>query len=158
MTPLAAVADVAVRLGRALTVAEDALADPGLLAEASLLVLTHMKYPEDYYDALAVPTAVAIVTSRAVERVLTRNAQGLTTGAEETTQTAGIFAQTAKYPSGSTSGGPWLTRADRAMLDNVTGANRAYAIDTAPTSAWSDLTDEQALQYLLHGDDAWTAA
>jgi hypothetical protein len=132
VTPLATAADVETRLGRSLTEGETARVDPGLLEEASIKVLSHLKVSEDYYDEITIPATVVIVTSRMVARVIEQAANIIVTGADQITQSAGIFAQTATFTPGSTSGSPWLTKQDRADLDNVLGANKSFAIDTAP--------------------------
>lgn len=134
MVPLATVADVEARLGRSLTTAEDAKADPGLLEEASVKVIAYLGRAEDYYDALAIPSTVKIVTSRMVARCLEQSAAGVVPGMQQAGQTAGIFSQQTTFVAGSSNGSPWLTRADMADLDNVIGANKAFAVDTAPTN------------------------
>lgn len=139
MDSLANDAAVVLRLGRALTTAESGRT-AGLLQEATAIVLAYMKKPETYYDAanttpIPVPATVAIVTSRAVARVLEQAANGgSAVGADSVGQQAGPFGTQVTYTKGATSGGPWLTRADKTELDNVTGANRAYSVDTAPGS------------------------
>lgn len=139
MDSLATAADVVLRLGRALTTAESGRVS-GLLQEATMKVLSHMKKPETYYDAdqvpvIPIPATVTIVTSRAVARLLEKEASGgSAVGANSVGQQAGPFGTQVTYTPGATSGGPWLERPDRIDLDNVTGANRAYTVDTAPGS------------------------
>ena len=134
MIPLATTADVSTRLGREVTTAESARVDPGLLEEATVKVLAHLGVSEDFYDERTVPATVTIVTSRMIARVLEQAAAGALASADQVTQSAGIFSQTATFTSGSNSGGPWLTKADRADLDRVRGADKAFAVDTAPSA------------------------
>ena len=134
MVPLATDADVVARLGRELT-ASESNRTPGLLDEAAVKVLAHLRVSEDYYDTLTVPVTVTVVTSRMVARVLEQSAAGAITGADRVTQSAGIFSQTAQFGSGANSGGPWLTKQDRADLDNVLGDNKSFAINTAPAAS-----------------------
>lgn len=139
-TTLATVADVEARLGRPLTTSEEALTDPGLLEEASALVLAYLGCDPTDPDTGEVPEPVSIVTSRMVARVLRQEAAtapGLV-GATSATDTAGPFSQTRQYPAGITSGAPWTTAADKAILGpyQCAGADgKAYEIDTVPATA-----------------------
>lgn len=133
MTPLATDEDVETRLGRDLTTAESERT-PGLLDEASVMVLGHMRLSEDYYDEIAIPNTVTIVTSRMVKRVLDQDANSAPANAEQVTQSAGIFSQTFGFSQGSNTGSPWLTKQDRADLDNISGDNKSFAVDTAPSA------------------------
>lgn len=114
---LATAADVVARLGRPLTVAETAKVD-GLLEEASALVIGYLGCdPTDTsVEPPTVPAAVAIAVSRMVARVFEQTAAAGTTGSEVTTNTTGPFSQTLRFPAGSTSGAPWLTKADKLTL------------------------------------------
>lgn len=139
-TRLATVEDVAERLGRPLTPTELALTDPGLLDEASAIVLAHLGCDPTDPDTGAVPEPVSIVTSRMVARVLRQEAAtapGLI-GATSATDTAGPFSQTRQYPAGITSGAPWTTAADRAILApyQCRGADgKAFEVDPIPATA-----------------------
>lgn len=115
---LATAADVVVRLGRALTTAEEGKV-AGLLEEASALVIGHMGGcdPTDTsVEPPTVPAAVAIVVSRMVARVFEQTAAAGVTGSEATTDTTGPFSRTVRFAAGSTSGAPWLTKADKLTL------------------------------------------
>lgn len=134
MTPLATLADVEARLGRDLTTTEEAKADPGLIEEASVKVLAYLGRSEDFYATVEIPATVKIVASRMVARCLEQSGAGIVPGVQQAGQTAGIFSQQTTFIAGSSNGSPWLTRADMADLDNVTGANKAFAVDTAPSN------------------------
>lgn len=129
MIPLATNANVVTRLGRALTTAEATKAT-GLLDEASVKVLAHMGKPETYYDALTIPATVSIVTSRMVARALEQGVAGVVPGTQQAGTTTGPFGSQTTFVAGSSNGSPWLTRSDRADLDNVLGANKVFAVDT----------------------------
>jgi len=140
MTPLASSADVVTRLGRALTASETAKV-PGLLEEASVKVLAHLGKGETYYDALTIPATVSIVTSRMVARVLEQAPAGIVPGAQQTGVTTGPFSNQTTFVAGSSNGSPWLTRSDRADLNNAIGANKVLAVDTVATSYYDVATD-----------------
>lgn len=114
---LATAADVEARLGRPLTVAETAKV-AGLLEEASALVIGYLVCdPTDTsVEPPVVPAAVAIVVSRMVARVLEQTPAAGATGSEATTNTTGPFSQTVRFGAGTTSGAPWLTKADKLTL------------------------------------------
>lgn len=113
---LASAADVEVRLGRSLT-SEEIPKVESLLTEASVLV---EGYLDECFDALVtgismtVPVRVRVVVSRIVARCL--NAPTDSVGLESTQMSAGPYQQTRNYSEGLTSGGPWLTKADKMML------------------------------------------
>lgn len=110
---LAAEADVVARLGRPLTTAEQTRVS-GLLEEADVLVLAYLGLDA---DPDPVPAAVRVVTSRVVARVIERAAtQGVASDAESVTSQVGPFGRTLRFAAGSTSGGPWLTGADKTVL------------------------------------------
>ena len=145
MTPLASSADVVTRLGRALTTSETTKV-PGLLEEASVKVLAHLGKGESYYDALAVPVrtipaTVTIVTSRMVARVLEQATSGVVPGTQQTGVTTGPFSNQTTFVAGSSNGSPWLTRSDRADLNNAIGANKVFAVDRLATSYYDVATD-----------------
>jgi len=139
MIPLATSADVVTRLGRALTTAEATKAT-GLLDEASVKVLAHLGKPETYYDALTIPATVVIVTSRMVARVLEQGVAGVVPGTQQSGTTTGPFGSQTTFVAGSSNGSPWLTRSDRADLDNVLGANKVFAVDTMVLAAVDPLS------------------
>jgi len=120
--------DVATRLGRELTAAEAERAG-GLLDEASALVIGYLGCdPTDTsVEPPTVPSAVTIVVSRMVARVLEQTAAGVTTGSESTSEGLGPFSNTVRFAAGSTSGAPWLTKVDKVSL-------RAYRCDGGFTS------------------------
>lgn len=140
MTPLASSADVVTRLGRALTTPETTKVT-GLLEEASVKVLAHLGKGETYYAALAIPATVTIVTSRMVARVLEQAAAGVVPGAQQTGVTTGPFSNQTTFVAGSSNGSPWLTRSDRADLNNAIGANKVFAVDRLATSYYDVATD-----------------
>lgn len=120
---LAAVDDVVTRLGRPLTTQEQTRADPGLLEEASVLVLAYLNQDEGLDEwpvtdpVTPVPSAVVIVTSRMVARVLDQDAAVTRpVGAESVTQAMGPFSESYNFGAGSTSGSPWLTLNDKVQL------------------------------------------
>jgi len=114
---LATAADVELRLGRSLTAAEAAKVD-GLLEEASALVIGFLGCdPTDTsVEPPTVPAAVAIVVSRIVARVFEQTASVAEFGSEATTDSTGPFSTTVRYGAGTTSGAPWLTKADKLTL------------------------------------------
>jgi hypothetical protein len=140
MTPLATSADVVTRLGRALT-ATETVKVTGLLEEASVKVLAHLGKGESYYDALTIPATVSIVTSRMVARVLEQAPAGMVPGTQQTGVTTGPFSNQTTFVAGSSNGSPWLSRSDRADLNNVLGANKVFAIDTVASSYYDIATN-----------------
>lgn len=114
---LATAADVEARLGRTLTAAEAAKV-PGMLEEASALVIGYLGCdPTDTsVEPPTVPAAVAIAVSRMVARTLEQTAAAGASGSEATTNTTGPFSQTVRFGAGTTTGAPWLTKADKLTL------------------------------------------
>lgn len=106
---LATKADVEQRLGRALDTEEETRVD-GLIDEASALVTGWCRraIPDP------APKAVMIVVSRMVARVFDSPAEMV--GVESTQVSAGSFQLSRNYAADSSTGGPWLARADRIML------------------------------------------
>jgi len=134
LTPLAQSADVAARLRRALTTAEaDGVDD--LVEEASVKVLAHIGKGEDYFATVDIPTTVKIVTSRMVARVFEQAPAGVIPGTQQAGKTTGPFSTQTTFINGASSGGPWLTRSDRADLDNAMGANKVFGVDTLASSS-----------------------
>lgn len=129
MTPLCSESDVETRLSRSLTNEESERVQPGLIQEASVKVLAHMRKPETYYDGKEVPLTVRIVTSRSIARLLEQLAKGIAPGTQQTSAVAGPFSGQTTYLSGTTNGSPWLTLSDKADLDNINGDNRIFAVD-----------------------------
>jgi hypothetical protein len=102
--------DVANRLRRALTSAEEEYVD-AVIAEAQALVVAYLNRGEEPFETVEdVPSAVTVVTSRMVARVFQQDGQPI--GAE--TLTAGPFAT--KYVAGANSGSPWLANTDKLTL------------------------------------------
>lgn len=141
MATLATVADVRARLRPAVKhlATDDEDYTAGLIAEASVKVLAHLGKSESYHDTEPVPSAVTIVTSRAVARVLEQNSAGVVAGTQQSGTTAGPFSQQRTFVAGSGSGSPWLTRSDRADLDNAYGANKAFGRDRIVTTTTDDV-------------------
>lgn len=137
--PLAAVSDVEARLGRPLTATEATRAD-GLLPEASALVVGHLGGdPTDTsVDPPVVPDTVTIVVSRMVARIVEREATqtGDTHGAESVTNTVGPFGRTLNFGQGTTSGGPWLTKADKIMLRGEGGGVTSIGVSSGRTGRY----------------------
>ena len=106
MTAFAVQTDVEDRLRRVLTTEESTYID-AQIAEAQALVVGYVG--TDFSTLAAIPGAVTIVTSRMVTRVLEAGAGGSTQQ-----QAAGPFSTS--FVSGSTSGNPWLTAADKIAL------------------------------------------
>lgn len=101
--------DVEARLRRNLTDTE--LDDLEALAlEASYLIEGHVGriLGDDP------PQVAVVVASRMVARVF--GAPDAQSGVDSTQLSAGSFQLTQKFTEGSTSGGPWLARADKIML------------------------------------------
>ncbi|MDM7488715.1 hypothetical protein QT969_10470 [Rhodococcus sp. CSLK01-03] len=104
---LATVADVEARLGHPLTAEESTKAE-ALLSEASVLVEGFCRR----VFVAPIPTAVPVVVSRMVARVLA-TPEG-SEGVESTQMSAGSFQLTHRYSDSS--GGPWLSSSDKTML------------------------------------------
>lgn len=111
---LASVEDVQKALGRAPT-AEETARLPGLLDEASDLVIGHLGCePEP-----PVPDAVNRATARIVARVLMQDStagSGSTIGVTQISGTAGPFTRQMTLADGSGSSSPWLERTDKLKL------------------------------------------
>lgn len=105
---LASSPDVVDRLGRPLTTDEASRVD-GLLNEASALVEGWLGFTPD-----PVPSAVEIVVSRIVARVLTASTP--VPGLSDQEMRAGTFGLTQRFSAESSSGGVWLTRQDKITL------------------------------------------
>lgn len=120
MAPLANQDDVEARLRRSLT-KDEAEWLPGVLDEASQLVLAYCGDPE--FDP--VPDRVRIVTSRVAARMLS----GRSDSATATTNAAHVFSQTVSLNPDATSGGGWLTKADKLDLRRWARSGKAFSID-----------------------------
>ena len=97
------------RLGRSLTAAE-VVQVPGLLEEASALVAGYLgdAYPDPLTDV------VKVVESRIVARALTTS---VAAGVASRQESAGpVSLQTVMTADAASSGGIWLSKADRLML------------------------------------------
>lgn len=134
VTPLATQADVAERLGSALTQAQLTRVD-GLLAEASDLVVGHLG--EDPTVDGVVPAEVARVVSRMVARVLEQDVSH--PGVESMTDSAGPFAQTRRFTPGATAGGPWLAASDKVALRPFRSGMASIPISSGRTGQYRRL-------------------
>ena len=124
--------DVEKRLRRDLT-DDEAQWLPGMIEEAQALVVSYLACPPDKYEN-EVPSAVVLVTSRMVARVIQ---EGDTVepdmfGATQVGMTAGPYSQQTTFAAGARTGAPWLTKVDKSMLDPYRCAGKAFAIDTVP--------------------------
>ena len=130
MVALAAVDDVQMRLGRLLT-SDETTAASGLLDEASALARGWMRCVPD-----PVPDEVVIVVSRMVARVLASAAsmQGMSVpyGTTQMQDQAGQVSMSRSFGDGTTtSGGPWLTRADKLALRPFGCRGRVVNVSTS---------------------------
>lgn len=124
---LAARADVEARLRRSLTDAEAGEQDKwvnGALEEASLLVTSYCGRTFDD----EVPNEVRVVTSRVAARGVT---SARTDAAASQTDQADIWQRTIAYQPDSTSGGMWLTKADKLMLGPYATGSHVFSVDMA---------------------------
>jgi hypothetical protein len=103
---------VVARLGRELT-ADELAAVPGLITEATALVVGHLARD---WDALAdVPAAVRVVCSRIVSRTLT-GTSNLPAGTEQFGSSMGPFGQTTRLGADVVTGSVWLSKSDKTTL------------------------------------------
>ena len=112
MVALADNADLAARLGRALSTDETA-AMAGLITEASVLVVGYLR--RDYTALADVPEAVRVVVSRMAARALT-GASNIPAGAESYGATMATFGHTVKLGPDVVTGSVWLSRVDKTTL------------------------------------------
>lgn len=154
MPTLCTPSDVEARLRRPLTPDETQWL-PGMIQEAQTLVLSYLGCPPDKYSQ-DIPAALTLITSRIVARVIQENdtIEPATFAATQFNSTAGPFSQQATFTQGSRTGAPWLTRADKNVLDQHRCAGKAYAIDTAPHPP--QYTTEQARHILRNSNRGWT--
>lgn len=127
---LAATTDVSERLGRALDSGGEFAAVEGLLEEASVLVSEYCH--QDFEDG--VPDSVRVVTSRVVARALTSrpNVGGVdTTGMNQVALAAVGYQFSGSFNPESTSGGVWLSKADRRNLARYRRGGGVFSLDTA---------------------------
>lgn len=108
---LASSEDVVARLGRDLTPEEEERVE-GLLDEASDLVVAWCR--PDGTDFDVVPDPVTRVTARLVARVITSGVDNINLSAQTTV--VGPYQRQNTFSADSTSGGPWLNRADKIKL------------------------------------------
>ena len=126
-TLLATRADVENRLRRTLT---DAEAGPqnqwidAILEEASLAVTTYCGRGFDE----PIPDEVRVVTSRVAARGVTSTR---TDAAASQSDQADVWQRTVTYIPDSTSGGVWLSKADKQVLAPWTTRGQAFAVDMA---------------------------
>lgn len=126
-TPLATKADVQERLRRDLTSAEAGENDKwinGILKEASLLVTS---YCGQSFDA-PIPDEVVMVTSRVAARGVTNTR---TDSAQSQADEADIWRRTITFQADSTTGGIWLTKADKQMLSPYVIGGQVFSVDMA---------------------------
>lgn len=131
MTPLASVADVEARLKPANKhlATDDADYTSDLIDEATVKVLAHLGKSETFFDAEDIPATVTIVTSRMVSRVLEQGASNVIPGTTQAGETTGPFSNQVTFVAGAGNGSPWLTKSDKADLDNAYGANKVFGVD-----------------------------
>lgn len=125
---LATETDVSARLGRPLDDAE-APAVEGLLEEASILVSEYC-----HRDFDTVPDAVRVVTSRVVARALVARPQvgGVdTSGMSQVALAATGYQFSGTYNPDSSSGGVWLSKADRRNLARYRLGGGVFSVGTA---------------------------
>ncbi|NEW49337.1 hypothetical protein GV792_04675 [Nocardia cyriacigeorgica] len=77
------------------------------------------------------PSGVVLVASRIIARGL--QAGTVTPGLETSTMTAGPYSQTNAYTPGTTQGGLWISKNDKALLARYCGGPRRKAINV-PTA------------------------
>jgi len=130
--------DVEARLRRDLTQEEDEYVG-GIIDEAQVLVTAYLGRGENPFETEEdVPTAVRIVTSLMVARVI-KEAAAMPPeyfGAIQAGTTAGPFSEQVTFAKESRLGSPWLTRNDRETLAPYSAKTRAFSVDTIrPASA-----------------------
>ena len=155
MVVFCAKTDVEKRLRRTLT-ADETTWLPGMIEEAQALVASYLACPSDRFDD-GVPDAVVLVTSRMVARVIQ---EGDTVdpelfGAVQVGATAGPFSQQATFQAGARTGAPWLTKADKSVLDPYRCSGKAFSIDTAPRGGTIHAEACSAINYI--GAPHWQA-
>lgn len=106
--------DVEARLRRSLVVPGEVAQLPGEVAEASVLVEGYLRV--EYDTDNPAPTAVIVVTSRVIARMVT-DLGGIPAQADSLTRGMGPFSATTHLVADSTSGGPWLTKSDKMALE-----------------------------------------
>lgn len=125
--------DVEQRLERSLTSTEEEYID-GKIEAAQVLVIGYLGCGNEPYATKAdVPLAVRVATSQAVADAITKKASN-PAGADSVANTTGPFGQTLNFTAGS-SGGVYLSKAVRQMLDPHRCDSKAFAVDTAPTGS-----------------------
>ena len=120
MKMLADLSDVSDRLGEEVPENKAPVIE-GLLEEASALV-------EGYFGRSfdEVPRPVTVVVSRMVARVLQAPAPSF--AVETLSQSAGAFSQSQKFTTGASGGSPWLTAADKTVLNRFRKRRGFYSI------------------------------
>ncbi|AXQ62840.1 head-to-tail adaptor [Gordonia phage Angelique] len=128
---LATRTDVETRLQRPLTDSEVA-AVPGLLEEAAVEILEFCGV--DTFDP--VPDTVRVVASRMVARVLsgstTVGGVEIPSTASEVDMRASAFQFSGRFDADRSSGGVWLTKADRRKLRRYSNHAGAFSVDLTP--------------------------
>jgi hypothetical protein len=136
MVAFCADTDVEARLERELTTEEDQYI-AGKIEEAQVMVIGYLGCSDDPYATIGdVPTAVKIVTSRIVARVIEQaaDAEPGTFGADQVGNQVGPFGRQITYTKGTRDKAPWLTKADLEALAPYRCDNKAFSVDTAATS------------------------
>lgn len=130
--------DVAKALRRPLTDDEDGWVS-NALEEASVLVIGYLGCDPTVRDTTVdpptetVPDAARIVTARMVARLIEQQTAGaVPVGVSSYHTQTGPFGSTMQVQSGSNSGGPWVSAADKIMLKPLRCDSNAYAVDTVP--------------------------
>ncbi|OBG50182.1 hypothetical protein [Mycolicibacterium fortuitum] len=115
MTDLCEAADVVTRLGRDLTPTESG-ATPGLITEASVLVVGHLG--RDWTELADVPVAVRTVASRMVARALVGASQlgNVPDGTVAYGSQLSVMSHQVRLGTDVAIGSPWLSRSDRITL------------------------------------------
>lgn len=129
MTLLASIDDVLARLGRdELTSAEQA-AITGVLEEASIEVSEHCG--TTFGDG--VPDTVRVVVSRIAARALQADTGSeFQPGLTQRVDQVGEWQESRSFSADATSGGVWLTKADRRKLAAYSIRGGAFSIDLTP--------------------------
>ncbi|QLF84149.1 head-to-tail adaptor [Gordonia phage Pytheas] len=128
---LATTADVEARLRRPLTDSEIATVQ-GLLEEAGVEILEFCGV--DSFDP--VPDTVRVVASRMVARVFsgstTVGGVEIPSTASEVDMRASAFQFSGRFDADRSSGGVWLTKADRRKLRRYSIHGGAFSVDLTP--------------------------
>lgn len=157
MVAFCADSDIEKRLRRTLT-SDEKMYTPGMIEEAQALVVAYLGCPPEKFAA-EVPSALTLVTSRMVARVIQEEAtiDPETFGATQTSMVAGPYSQQATFAAGARTGAPWLTKVDKGILDQYRCAGKAFAIDTAPRGGTCHAEGCSAINYQGLPSEYWQA-